>query len=259
MKMKITCIVVLLAGATAACHSGEQRIGGDATTRPDVLSDPAWDVADATVDGSPGDVDTDAAADPSPDSSPCTEPPPCPEGPVDGIMGRACYGDGACDEVPGARCRAEVAEFFDGEEYRTNPGGSCVLYTAGDLACDPVDDSGCPPGSHCLATGYRTGSEWFMCMDACTPADSSGDLYDWACGCREGYECNLSRGLCLSGCSNDRECCETWTDLNGNYRREAEEVVRYSECSNYCDGDDPEEVADCRASYSCINLGRDGA
>ena len=259
MKMKTPLFSALLVAGLVACHSGEPRIGGDAHSQPDLLPDPAWDVEDGLVDGSPVDVEPDTDVDPSPDGEPCTEPPPCPLGPADGVMGKACYGDGACDDVPGARCRAEFVEFFEGEEYRTNPNGSCNLYTGGDLACDPEDDSGCPPGSHCLDPGIERGIEWHMCMDACTPADTSGELFDWACGCRAGYQCHISYGICLSGCSNDRECCETWTDLNGNYRRDSGEVVRHPDCASYCDGDDPGEVVDCRASYACINPGREGA
>ena len=225
---------------------------------PDVPPDSIPDPVDPLVDSLP-DVPVEPPADTGPDSPPCTVAPPCPEGPEDGTLGRPCEGPGACDDVPGAVCRGQIEEFYNGEEYLFDQNGSCVLYTAGDHACDPEDHSGCPLGSRCLPTGYTTGSEWFMCLDACTPADTSAEPFDWACGCHIGYRCDWNYRVCLSGCSNDRECCETWSDVNHNFIREDGEVLLWPECTSYCDGDDPEEMLDCRASHACVNPGAPGA
>jgi hypothetical protein len=253
MKARIA-LALVLALAQGGCQKVEQRIGGDVSI-PDVLHDTAVEAADT-----PPDTPPDDAPDAEPDSPVCTAPPPCPEGPADGVLGKACLGDGACDEVEDAFCNGEVEELYDGEIYVRNPRGSCMLYTAGAGACDPVDDTGCPPGSRCLETGYTAmGGDWFVCMDACTPADTSGEPYGWACGCREGYACDLNSRVCMSGCSNDRECCETWIDANGNFHRELGEVTLWSGCSNWCDGDDPEERLDCKASYECVNAGTPGS
>jgi hypothetical protein len=250
--------MLLALSIVASCHSGEQRIGGD-VDRPDVAPDTDWDATDPAEEPPPTDVLEDVTHDAEPDSGPCTAPPPCPEGPADGVLGRACLGDGACDEVEYARCWGEVEQFFEGEMYIQNRNGTCQLWTGGGLACDPEDDSGCPRGSRCIESGRGFGIDWYGCIDACTPADTSGELYDWSCGCRVGYECNLFYGVCLSGCSNDRECCETWHDANHNAMRDSGEVTLFPGCSNYCDGDDPEETTDCMASYACVNLGTPGS
>jgi hypothetical protein len=153
-----------------------------------------------------------------------------------------------------------MTDLYEGEVYVENPGGTCMGVTAGASACNPEDDEGCPPGSHCLPTGYEgMGGEWNYCIDACMPADTSGEPYDWACGCRMGYHCDWNYRMCFSGCANDRECCETWLDGNRNGHREADEVTFWPECTSWCDGDDDEEKGDCMASYSCVNPGTPGA
>jgi hypothetical protein len=191
-----------------------------------------------------------------PDACPigCTEPPDCPSGPPDGIMGGPCVRAGDCES--GADCYTETVESFDGELYISWMGGSCVLSGGGSEGCDPADPETCPDGSVCIYLGDYMGYEWHGCFDACSPADASGTPYDWACGCREGYSCNLSYGACFPGCSNDRECCELWNDANGDGRRERDEVTFFPDCDGTCDND---LGPDCMASYTCIYAGDDEA
>lgn len=266
----------VLALALASCgKAGPDIVGGDTT---DTTADPPLDsIVDGTVD--PGDVPwdppvdgedtTDAVVDTGTDVpgdgtdvdvAPCEEAPPCPTGPADGVMGRPCLGDGACDEIEYATCQRETSLLYDGEWYTYYLNGSCSLWSGGTLACDPATNEGCPDGSTCIYAGEGyTGVALYGCFDDCSPVDSSGDLYDWACGCRKGYSCDLSYGVCFTGCSNDRECCETWIDWNGDGGRDAGEVTLWEDCSNWCDGDDPSETAGCEASYQCVNEGTAGA
>ena len=190
-----------------------------------------------------------------PDMCPtCTEPPECPEGPPSGPIGAPCTRDYECEGDAG--CYPEQVENYDGETYIDWPGGYCSRSGAGSEGCDPMDPGTCPEGATCLYQGEYMGLEWYGCFDACTPADSRGNPYDWACGCREGYQCNSSYGLCLTGCSHDRECCELWDDGNYNGRRDSGEVTFFPECDGYCDNEWDEE---CRASYSCIYSGSESA
>jgi len=156
----------------------------------------------------------------------------------------------------GADCYSETYENFDGETYVYWQGGSCVLSGAGSDGCDPLLPSTCPDGSVCIYLGTYMGYEWHGCFDACTPADPSDVPYDWACGCREGYACNLAAGACFPGCSNDRECCELWSDTNADGRRSPGEVTFYPDCEGTCDND---MGWDCQATYECVYPGNPDA
>jgi hypothetical protein len=96
------------------------------------------------------------------------------------------------------------------------------------------------------------------CIDSCTadiPDTEPPELYDFNCGCREGYYCESVYSICQPGCSNDRECCEIWND-DGDYRREEGEVTLVTGCTNTCDNDPSDDGA---ASYQCVNHGTSGA
>ncbi len=184
----------------------------------------------------------------------CEEPPECPTGPAQGVLGGPCTRSGDCEM--GADCYSETYENFDGETYVYWQGGSCVLSGAGSDGCDPLLPSTCPDGSVCIYLGTYMGYEWHGCFDACTPADPSDVPYDWACGCREGYACNLAAGACFPGCSNDRECCELWSDTNADGRRSPGEVTFYPDCEGTCDND---MGWDCQATYECVYPGNPDA
>jgi hypothetical protein len=172
----------------------------------------------------------------------CTEPPPCPDGPPDSTMGDPCTSRLDCEA--GADCYNEQVEHYGGETYVTWPGGYCARYGTGGEGCDPAEPATCPEGSTCIYLGMYMSRDWYGCFDACSPADSSDAPYDWACGCREGYQCYASAGICLSGCSNDRECCEFWNDANTDGMRESDEITFFP---------------DCDGSYACIYPGNPGA
>lgn len=254
--LTVTTLAFLAAGG---CDDHESNISGS-TPDADTGTDPGMDTTVDTAVDTGADPTIDVVVDTAPDAVACTEAPACPVGPEDGVLGGACTGDGACDEVEAARCMRQMTETFDGETYVTYPGGTCQLYTGGTLACDPADHSGCPPGSRCIHVGPNySGVDLYACFDACEPADASGEMFGWSCGCRVGYSCHINYGVCLTGCSNDRQCCETWTDLDGDYERDAGEVTLWPGCEMYCDGDDAVETEDCMATYECINPGLEGA
>jgi hypothetical protein len=182
------------------------------------------------------------------------EPAECPEScavvPTGGDIGAPCVHGGDCNF--GASCWVEQAEFYNGEIYITNSYGACVLYGVGVEGCDPDIPATCPSGSRCIFLGSGVGGDYYGCLDECAPLDSSMTPYDCNCGCREGYECLLGERICLSGCFNDRECCEIWWDLDGDFSRSSDEVEEVEGCTNVCD-DEPAGLL--QATYRCINHG----
>lgn len=187
---------------------------------------------------------------------------PCPancwEVPEGGAIGAACVSAATCDHA--ANCMAESVEFFNGEMYVDDYQGACVLYGAGAEGCDPEIPATCPAGSECIYMGESMGIEYWGCWDACDPVDTSGNPYDYNCGCRVGYDCSITGGVCMGGCSHDRQCCERWWDLNDDYNRQAGEVVVRDGCTNTCDSgglydDDSPEPGLCEVSFRCINNG----
>lgn len=183
---------------------------------------------------------------------PCVDdcPAECETIPSAGDIGSPCVSDSNCDHA--ASCWGQAEDVFNGELYVASPGGQCVLYGAGTEGCDPRVPATCPPGSRCVFLDTYAGIEYFGCLDGCEIADSSGAPFDLNCGCREGYRCDMVKKVCVDGCSNDRECCERWWDLNANGTREPEEVVLKSGCTNYCD-DIPAGI--CQTTYACVNNG----
>lgn len=184
----------------------------------------------------------------------CTGAPSCPDAPDDGLIGAPCTTDSDCEL--GATCFPEQSEMYDGQLYYSWKDGSCILYGTGDMACDPQIPATCPEGSKCIYLGTSFGVDYYGCFDACAPADTSGIPYDWACGCREGYRCSVESGVCLPGCSNDRECCQMWDDTNQNGSRDPGEVTFFADCNGWCDNIPDDE---CKASYSCIYPGNPSA
>jgi len=177
-------------------------------------------------------------------------PPECRVIPTGGAIGASCVSDASCRSS--LSCWPEEIEFFNGETYTSFPGGQCVIYGSGTSVCDPDDPASCPAGSTCVYLGSSMGIDFHGCYDTCIPHDSSDRPYDFNCGCRERYACGIVSEICMSGCSNNRECCERWWDLNGDYTRQAGEIVVKPGCTNTCDDSPP---GFCEASYQCINNG----
>jgi hypothetical protein len=207
------------------------------------------DVVQDDVPEDEGDVQEDADVPP---------PPPC-EAPAEPAIGTECESATDCDaDLP--RCFTEETVEFNGEEYVSWPGGTCAIEGTGTLVCD-IDDpvATCPEGMKCVFFYDFGSSSVYGCLDACNsdvPDTDPPELYDFNCGCREGYYCDMGSGICQPGCSHDRECCELWIDANDDYVRDAGEVEVLSACTNVCDND---PTVDGGASYQCVNNGTAGA
>ena len=221
--------------------------GVDALDGTDVADSPT---EDHVIDCPPPEIpDTcELPVEDAPELASC--PDPCAVVPSDGEIGAPCVSPAQCNFD--GMCFTEDIEFYSGEMYITNPGGQCMIIGAGSEGCDPDIPETCPEGSRCLFLGTSMGSEYFGCFDTCSFADTSMVPYECNCGCREGYECSPSSDICFSGCSHDRECCEIWWDVNGDFVRSASEVEMVDGCTNICD-DEPEGLL--QATYNCINDG----
>ncbi|MFH1436998.1 MAG: hypothetical protein ABIJ56_14915, partial [Pseudomonadota bacterium] len=219
------------------------------------------------VDDIPWEIDFDLDVLPPPpdmeiDEPPPDLPPPCPAEclpvPVDGQIGAPCTSSADCDF--GAECYTEEIEFYGGEMYVNNPGGQCLIIGAGSEGCDPDVPATCPFGSKCMHAGSSMGMDYFGCFDQCVPMDPMWEPYKFNCGCRSGYRCDLNTGICMSGCAHDRQCCENWVDLNGDFMRSADEVVVHDDCTNVCDNgglydEPPGDPEYCTVTFDCINYG----
>jgi hypothetical protein len=231
-------------------------VGTDDGVQPDI------DVTDPLPDD--GVVDDVVEDDVPPDTEPDTFcPAVCQTIPAGGEIGAPCTTAATCDHA--ADCLAESQEFFNGERYVDSYQGMCALYGPGNEGCDPDVPTTCPAGANCIYFFENMGTEYYGCVDACEPVDTSGNPYDYNCGCRIGYECIVTnhspaQGVCFGGCSHDRECCERWWDENGDYNRQPTEVVVKEGCTNTCDNgglfdDTTPPPEDCTVSFSCINNG----
>jgi hypothetical protein len=244
-------LAILIAAALVGLGCGSKDKNEDGDT--DVVIDTGAEgdgIEDSTPDIPPPDV-LDTAGD-----SPCTAPPTCPNAPADHERyGQPCISELDCGT--GNRCLTESVMVYNGETYVSWLGGTCALWGADEAGCDPDDPATCPPGTSCVNFGTSGGSTYYGCVDACKATDTSWNPYDWNCGCREGYECNINLEACLPGCANDRECCEVWDDLDEDYQREDGEVYTDDTCTNWCDGNGTDEYpgTDCQASFACINEG----
>ncbi|MFH1435776.1 MAG: hypothetical protein ABIJ56_08690 [Pseudomonadota bacterium] len=262
---KINLLFVLLLGlgvALGGCNGdGDDE---DTTTDPDVVddrtdavddpvddpvddrTDPVDDPVEDTVPDTVEDVATDEEEE-NPVHPPCADPPP-PE------IGEECDSYTDCGgEYP--RCFEEDIEEFDGETYISWLDGYCGLQGTGTLVCDIENpDETCPEGMRCMYLYGWGSAAVYGCMDACTsdiPDTDPPELYGFNCGCRASYECSITGGVCLPGCSHSRECCEVWRD-DGDYVREEGEVEVLEGCTNYCDNDPSDDGG---ATYSCVNMG----
>lgn len=267
--LSVPCMVLMLGLGVAACDGDD---GPDPDTGTDTGTDTETDAVDDPVPDPEVDVptdtgDTDLPEDTVDPDAPCTAPPACPTAPADhATMGMPCIMETDCGT--GYTCFTESVEVFDGdgdttpETYVSWLGGACSLLGGGDEGCDPDDPSTCPSGSTCIYLFENDmGVEYYGCLDACSAADTSMNPYDWNCGCREGYECNLNLEACLPGCSNDPECCQLWDDLDEDGQRDDGEVMVDEDCTNYCDGNSDDEYLDddCMSTFGCVNLGNSDA
>jgi len=208
---------------------------------PDVALDPDMDGVESDTDGGEPDITVDSpppdSGDPGDDE---VEPePPCPP---DGPVGAPCVTVGDCGA--GFECLTELSQDWEGEAYTAWPGGYCVdaSWAAG---CSPDDPATCPEGSRCIHLGLALCEDRWACMDACAPTDPAGVPYAFNACCRPGYRCDAALGACVPGCSNDRECCEAWSDEDGDGLRDEGEVTRVDGCGRACDD----------AMYACSGPG----
>jgi hypothetical protein len=194
--------------------------------------------------------------DPPPPDVPPRCPPECTVVPTNGEIGAPCEINATCDY--GATCITQTDAAYDGRIYTEFYQGACILYGAGVIGCDPEVPATCPSGSTCIYLFTYLGQEYYGCFDSCEKIDARANPYDYNCGCRAGYACDINLGVCFPGCSNDRECCERWWDVNYDGNRDDGEVVVKEGCTNTCDdgglfsGGSP---APCSASFACINNG----
>lgn len=220
-------VCALLGGC--GCSRREVPSGPDV----DVHTDPDADPGDAPVDR----VDPDITADPGSDAGDVVgeeDEPPAPFCPPEGPVGPACTEAAECGES--MNCLAEASHTFDGLLYVDWPGGYCVdsSWSAG---CDPAAPDACPEGARCVHLGTARCEDRWACLDACAPVDTAGVPFDFNACCRGGYRCDRALGVCLPGCMSDRECCEAWSDADGDTVRDDGEVARDGDCTRTCDGD----------------------
>ena len=199
----------------------------------DVILDPGAEPVDAPGEPDLPDIEVDPPLPDLGDPDVEDERPdaPCPpEGPV----GAACSEAADCEES--MDCEAEASHVYDGLMYVDWPSGYCVdgSWTSG---CDPGDPSACPDGARCVHLGAASCEDRWACLDACAPADSSGVPFDFNACCRPGYRCDRALAVCLPGCSNDRQCCESWSDADGDTERDEGEVTLDGACTRTCDVD----------------------
>jgi hypothetical protein len=133
-------------------------------------------------------------------------------------------------------CVAEASHVYDGLMYVDWPSGYCVdaSWTAG---CDPAAPDACPDGARCVHLGLSSCEDRWACLDACAPVDEEGVPFAFNACCRPGYRCDRGLGVCLPGCSNDRQCCESWSDADGDTQRDEGEVSLDGACTRTCDTD----------------------
>jgi hypothetical protein len=232
MRVSVTPLVLVACLTVSRC--GCERDRAPLPTPHDSGADPAADpLPDPTSDPPDADAPADAVDDTAgdDDAGPEAAPPPCPP---DGVVGRPCSSDGDCEGD--ASCVVERTQDYEGHTYRTWQDGYCVDGSWG-AGCDPRLPGSCPPGARCVHLGTILCEDRWACLDACTSTDSAGDPYDFNACCRPGYACDPLVDVCVPGCSNHRECCESWSDLDGDTLREAAEVELSEGCTQTCDPD----------------------
>lgn len=216
---------------------------------PDTIEQTEAEIQEEIIDVTTEDV----PGEPLPEL-PC--PAACQQVPTGGQIGAPCVSSATCDN--GATCIPQSEESFGGRTYTDFYKGACILYGPDPTGCDPEVPTSCPDGSVCEYMGEYMGQTYHGCWDSCIPADTSRNLYDYNCGCRPGYACDITAAVCFPGCSNNNECCERWWDLNGDGNRQPDEVVAKEGCTNTCDDgglfSGGSETL-CSATFNCINNG----
>jgi hypothetical protein len=252
-------VLVLTVGlllAPPGCDNGPTYLTGDpdgaARDRAEAADEAGFPEVEGSVDDAviwdpgldPGEVVDVGDAD---DAGPTCRA-ECDNDPPDSAIGTPCLDDSDCES--GISCWSEEVQVWDGADYTTWRGGYCATMGVGAAGCDPLDPESCPDGSTCLDFGSYLGLHYYGCMDLCSAASYAAVPWNDNCDCRDGYSCDLASELCLSGCSNDRECCEIWIDANENGRRNRDEVTLLdaSRCQNSCDP----------CTFACTQLGCPG-
>jgi hypothetical protein len=152
----------------------------------------------------------------------------CPTDPMDGRTGASCTLDEDCG--PGFECVLEyTAEDPAGTPWTDYAGGYCVPLTSPGLSCAAEDGGRCPSGARCVQNFGGT-----RCLDACSVASLAGELYGANCDCRAGYRCDMSREVCVPGCTADHECCAEWIDDDADGVRQLDELTPIADCTATC-------------------------
>ena len=152
----------------------------------------------------------------------------CPGDPPDGRIGLPCSD---CPTAEGYQCVPPLEQSYGGVQYVMWADGYCLQSDAFTRNCSIVADN-CPAGAKCLPYGRdAAGTTRYLCFDQCNPVDERGVPWDVNCDCRDGYACEPGAAVCYPGCSNDRECCESWTDLDGDGQRRDGEVTPDDGCA----------------------------
>ena len=163
----------------------------------------------------------------------------CPGDPPDGRIGLPCSD---CPTAEGYQCVPPLEQSYGGVQYVMWADGYCLQSDAFTRNCSIVADN-CPAGAKCLPYGRdAAGTTRYLCFDQCNPVDERGVPWDVNCDCRDGYACEPGAAVCYPGCSNDRECCESWTDLDGDGQRRDGEVTPVDGCAGSCD----------RGTFRCV-------
>ena len=215
--------------AGVICGDGDADTDSDSDTDSDTDSD-----ADSDADGD-GDIDCDG---------------------VDicdgncGIVGGECRNDRQCELQIGNQRLALTC--LDEQQYGF-PGGYCggIPSLAQPHPCDPEDDRTCPEGQRGVCVDDTT-NDVSYCFRACNVTDENWTNTN--CGCRAGYECDLSNEYCMPGCRTDalgeaEDCCRRWEDTNGDGLSTANEFFDIENCNSTCDP----------VTFRCSNPGADGS
>ncbi len=235
MPCRSTILVVIAFALAATGIPGCGGCGGNEIPypNPDTSNDPDADQPDDAPHDTPApDPVPDPVPDTNTDADAAEDGPPPPACPPEGPVGAACASDTDC--TGGTTCLLEDAETYEDVTYVEWSAGYCVD-ASWTLGCDPRDPGACPVGAACVQLGAILCEDRWACMDACVPSDASGVPYAFNACCRAGYRCDPWTSACVPGCWSDRECCERWTDLDGDNDREVGEVERASGCERTCD------------------------
>jgi hypothetical protein len=241
-------------GLVAACAGDDTKDDDDDTSCVGVIcgdgdadSDADTD-ADADSDGD-GDADGDGDGDVDGDADIGCDGIDICDGDC-GIVGGRCGGDRQCElELPGGS-RLALTCLTDQDGWVD---GYCVGMprAIGEHTCDPEDDRTCPEDQRgvCVVDTFNDVS---YCYRGCEVTDENWT--DTNCGCRDGYECDVSGEICVPGCRTeqpgmDDDCCRRWEDANEDGSRTENELIDIEDCASTCDPN----------TFRCTNDGLEGA